>query len=345
MVKKLAKNKDTLNITIIKKIIIIIPIAPFEPISIIKKSLESISFLNKKGLAVKIIYTIGASGPNDYRIKAFLNIIKKNKDKKDIKLIVRAVNKGKKAEMLNNVINKINKKEFPDFFVFFDIDSRPNSNFLIECISLFKNKKIKIVSSVRYITNLNINKTTLFTSFEYAFFEYVYIYFNKINGFLLFNGLIGFVSSDVFKKLKFNENVSCEDLMLIQNIYLNGGIAKLSKNTYVGEQSPLSLGEYYKQRLRWISGAYESFFQYSLKFIKAKVPLKIKITWFFTIISPFIAVFIMFFSIFFIKKNKKLSFLEIIRYSALIQLCSLVVIYKKIVGKKIKWFESKRSNN
>ncbi|MCD5425305.1 MAG: glycosyltransferase family 2 protein [Methanosarcinaceae archaeon] len=336
-----------------KKLNIIIPVAPSEPISVMKKSLESLLNLKQDNLIVHITYAMDIINSNDSRINSFLDIIKKHSLNQKVSIIIRNYARGRRAGATNDAIDKIKTDGLPDFFAFFDVDSRPDSNFLIECTTLLKKNNVKIASGYRYITNSNESTTSLIVSLEYAILKNAQQFLERINGFKQFNGLIGVMDAKLFKDLKFDELAACEDVMMTQEVYLSGCSAAFSTKTRIGEQSPISLKEYYNQRLRWINGAYECLTQYLFRFIKSNISMNRKITWFFTVVSPFISIItipLIVFCIFTVWNVKKsitfaiLGILGLMTHAVILQVCSLHVIYKRLFNIQIEWTDTRRSN-
>lgn len=282
------KQKSNLNSNSInlqqKRMIVVVPVSPFEPKYVIEKSYTSLRKLENPFQELKIIYVIdtkkGKSKRNDERVK-FIKEIKND----NFSVYAREDSQGKRAGAISEVINQ--KKGY-DYLSIFDIDSRPRKNFLKENAELIEeNDDCFMASGPRYLTNLNQNLITRFTGTEYSFITDMQLLYSKKDAFNHFNGLIGVLDFDYVKEKGLNQNASCEDIDLSQRAYLDGKIALISTETGVGEQAPAKISDLYNQKLRWLSGACESISNYFKKFINSKLETRKKISYSATLLVPF----------------------------------------------------------
>lgn len=255
---------------------IIVPVSSNEPKSVIERSLHSILNLNYDSLNVSIIYVVDGLDEDDERV----SLLRKN----PVKVISRENNRGHRAGAINDVLDTIKDG---DYIALFDVDSRPEPNFLLDCIEGLDHKNAVIASGPRYITNVDVNAVTKSISAEYEIMREIYRLFEWSDGFKQFNGLIGVIDANFLRRRKLDEEVSCEDVDLMQRIYLDGMTSTFVKSAIVGEQAPITWKDYYRQRLRWMTGAYEGLKRYHLDFIRSEIPMSRKITWFLSMTMPF----------------------------------------------------------
>ena len=147
----------------------------------------------------------------------------------------------------------LNVIEGADYIALFDVDSRPNIDFLTECVrALTEASNGVLASGCRFVTNKE-NTLTKIVSIEYKFFCDIYRLGRWSGGFIQFNGLIGVSKAAFLRSTVFDERCACEDVDISQQIYLSGSSALLV-NSKVGEQAPTSIQDLYNQRVRWFRG-------------------------------------------------------------------------------------------
>jgi len=284
-------------------------------------------------------YVIDVSG-EDPRVK-FLQA-------KNVNVIARHSSRGRRAGAINDALDSIGET---DYLAFFDVDSRPEKNFLIECTKALGGSAV-IASAPRYITNPRVSATARVVAAEYTLMADLYRLLERCDGFKQFNGLIGVLDAKIFADRRLNENATCEDVDLMQQLYLEGKIAVLVDATRVGEQAPLSTKDYYHQRVRWLTGAYEGLRNFS-EFKRAKIPMSRKITWFSAMTIPF---FIFLFSPLVLLYGIRLwqlsdnavdftiKWFGLIVHTGILQICGLMVLLSQLFNMGVKWKEMHRSN-
>ncbi len=267
---------------------------------------------------------------------------------RNVNVIVRRSRLGRRAGAINDALDSMGET---DYLAFFDVDSRPEKNFLIECIKALGGNSV-IASAPRYITNPRASATARVVAAEYTLMVDLYRLLERCDGFKQFNGLIGVLDARIFADRRLNESATCEDVDLMQQLYLEGRTAVLVDATRVGEQAPISTRDYYHQRVRWITGAYEGLRNVS-KFKRAKIPMSRKITWFSAMIIPF---FIFLFSPLVLLYGIRLRQLSddatdftiklfgLIIHAWILQICGLTVLLRQLFNMGVKWKEMRRSN-
>ncbi|HIH40476.1 MAG TPA: glycosyltransferase family 2 protein [Halobacteria archaeon] len=280
----------------IYKTIAIIPVSSSEPVELVKKSIESMERVKKysdytKRIDLRIIYVIDdeiSSNKNVY----FEGISNEKKDR-CIEFIFRIPTPGKKAAALNDAIEEIYRKnEKPDFFAFFDVDSRPKEDFIDRCLDIFEsdfNDDLVMVSGPRYIiTEKSLIQTLV--GVEYLLINDLYRFSDFFDSYKHFNGLIGLVRGDLFDRIGFfDESKVCEDLDIGERIHTRSLRVRYTDDAIVGEQAPLTITDFYKQRIRWMIGHFEGIRAHFIDFIHIKNK-SVKISWFLFVILPFIMI-------------------------------------------------------
>ncbi len=328
-----------------RRIAILIPVASEEPLSVVERSIECIHELEKNGLAARILYILDKKRNSDFDERVeYLRA-------KNVEVLVRNDSSGRRAGALNYALGNLDAQ---DYIAIFDVDSRPKSNFLQECIAMLENDpQLAIVSSPRYITNDCCALATRIVAVEYRLIEDFYRLFNWSKGFIQFNGLIGVLDGKILAKDRLREDVKCEDTEFTERIYLRGKRTALTKKTRVGEQAAITWLELYRQRVRWYTGAYEGLRLYLSSFLKSKLPGRRKFSWLAQVALPFFIVIFVPLLPLYAARIWELSgsvrdflerFLGALFYVFLLQLCGVTVIIKKLAGGEVIWSQMQRSD-
>jgi len=327
------------------RIDIIVPVAPFEPLSVVKKSVEHMLCLELRDMDVCFVYILDTNGEDDDRLQ-FLRTM-------PVTVIARTDNRGRRAGALNDALDQCDSEE-PDYVAFFDVDSRPYWNFLVECVALQSENTI-IASGARFITNEDENIVTKTVAAEYCFFSDVYRLFERFGGFNQFNGMIGVLNIGLMRDHqldRMDESVSCEDLDFTQKAYLSGLVGRFAVNTMVGEQAPSTIRDLFNQRVRWMSGAYQGLSTHLASFVASGIPMSRKLAWFLALSIPFVAFLstpvVPLYGVRLLLKygfcRSTLVTLGLIGHVWLITICGVVVLAKQVFGGSVEWKESGRSD-
>ena len=317
------------------KLRVIVPVSLHEPLYVIKKSLESLSRLEHASMEVRITYVIDSLG-DEPSVKYLQD--------QPVDVVIRKP-RGRKAGAINDVLDIVKA----DYIALFDVDSRPDKNFLVECVMALGKEGAVIASAPRYVTNPDASIISRIISAEYLLISDLYRLLDRMDGFKQFNGLIGILDARIFDSRRFDETAICEDVDLTQQIYLEGNIAVLA-NTRVGEQAPMTLKDLFNQKVRWISGACEGL-KYFREFCRAKIPFSRKITWFSAMMLPFFTFMasplVLSYSPRLWRssdgiKDFTIKLLGLIADSWFIGLCALVALSKKLLHMQVKWKEMAR---
>ena len=329
-----------------EKVCVLIPVAPFEPLSIIQKSVDSLKQLETSGLSVNITYIIDCPKGPDHRIRYLKS--------GNIGYLARFDTRGRRGGAINDGLDAIRGPDGildTDYIALFDVDSRPEPGFLLKCIDALKMDTNSVIASgTRYITNQDSGWVPRIIAAEYSFFADVYRLYERFDGFKQFNGLIGVIDARALDSTNLNEDVYCEDLEFTQRIYISGKKPVLAE-TKVGEQAPTGLKELYNQRIRWMSGALEGVEENMARFYSASIPVNQKLAWFTSMTLPFAAFLLtpivpLYGLRLWSKGQDRILFktVGLVFHVWLISFCGVQAILNRIRRKKTGWTDTSRSD-
>jgi cellulose synthase/poly-beta-1,6-N-acetylglucosamine synthase-like glycosyltransferase len=324
------------------KVCAIVPVAPFEPRALIEKSIESLRSLHCNGLDFEAYYVIDDGERK--KCEALQEVLPPH-----FYIVSREHSRGRRAGAINDILNIIEKA---DYVALFDVDSRPQKNFLIGCVRKLESVHHGVLASgCRFVTNKESTLTKII-SVEYGFFCHIYRLAEWSGGFTQFNGLIGVSRAEFLRSIRFNECCSCEDLDVTEQIYLSGKRALLVDTTKVGEQAPTSLQDLFEQRVRWFRGALEGLQRYLVPMLTANVPAIVKVTWLGSLTIPFFAFLLAPFAPLYSRAIKAESgtFSESMKilfglmgYSSFMTFCGAVAVGQYLISRKPQWTAANRS--
>jgi cellulose synthase/poly-beta-1,6-N-acetylglucosamine synthase-like glycosyltransferase len=255
------------------RLAIIVPVAPFEKDEVILKSVEHLSSLDFDGFEVKILYVIDKNGESDSRDE---KVRQKGAD-----VLIRETTRGKRAGAINDGIRHLADFK-PDYVAIFDVDSRPERNFVIECVKALKNcEGCYIASSKRYINNA-INLVSETVEAEYRLMNFLL----RKSSFKQFNGLIGVLKADILSE-GLNEDAVAEDADFATRMHARGYRAVLVNTTKIYEQAPIRWRDLFNQRKRWYFGGLQ-LWRYWREVRKAN--WKFKLSWIFALTLTYIII-------------------------------------------------------
>ncbi|MDI3502116.1 MAG: hypothetical protein PWR13_661 [Archaeoglobi archaeon] len=317
------------------RIAVIIPVSPFEPERTVRRSAEHFSKLaERKNL--RVCYVL-----DDERMGDILREF-------PVEVIIRGTSRGKRAGALNDALKVVEE----DFVAIFDVDCVVGEDFFDKALeALQKDGKIAIASGCRRVLNEKSSLVTRIVSSEYHFFCDIFRLMNHFGGFLHFNGLIGLLRTSALRDKSFNEQVLCEDVEMMNRLFLEGFRARLIASP-IREEAPLTLADLINQRIRWSAGAVESLRFFSLKILRAPFPLSFKLSWFATMLSPFYSFLLSFLVPLYSWRLLQISeswkdflirFFGLFFYGWIISFCAFSALLKKISGRRIEWRALKRS--
>ncbi len=222
------------------KLAVVVPVAPFEPEEILVQSAECLKSLDYGDCEVKILYVVDKRRGKDVRAEKLRKL--------GVDVLERENTRGKRAGAINDAMDYL-KSFNPEFVAIFDVDSRPERNFVVENLKMLEDEEVYISSSPRRISNA-VNLVSKTVEVEYHLLNYLI----KKNGYKQFNGLIGVLRAKYLYMYRLNEDVITEDADCSTRMHALGYKARYCESSCVYEQSPLSWRELYNQRKRWYYG-------------------------------------------------------------------------------------------
>lgn len=223
-----------------KEIAVIVPVSELEDSQVVLHSAEKIRSLDYENLSAKIVYVADVTTERDERI----SVLKKA----GIEVFSRQ-RRGRKAGALNDALLYL--AEFkPDYVALFDVDSRPERNFIKEGVTALENDtKAYLASSRRYISNpVNLVSRTIQTEY------YILNFLLKRSAFKQFNGLIGVLRADILYAHELKEDAIAEDADYATRLYAQNYHAVLVYSTRLYEEAPVRWRDLLNQRERWHYG-------------------------------------------------------------------------------------------
>ncbi len=315
------------------KVCAIVPVAPFEPVALVARSIDSLTALDCTDLDFRAYYVMDRGGTDYSSLNELLP--------PHFRMVIRTEDRGRRAGAINDVLCTL---EDADFIALFDIDSRPDKDFIIKCVHALRKDDAILASGCRYITN-KVNTLSKIIAVEYDFFCDIYRLFNWSKGFMQFNGAIGLSKADLLSKTTFDERSSCEDLDMSQRIYLSGNHATLAK-TRVGEQAPTRVHDLYKQRVRWFRGALEGIRKYFRPIWGARMSFLKKATWLGSVTVPFFSYLLIPFIPLYLKniREESANLNEVVKlifgllgYTCMMTVCGAVALGQHLTARNCEW--------
>lgn len=314
---------------------------------IIVKSVESLRRLESpEEVDVNISYVIDTetTPENDDRVSYI-----KEDTGGEISAVVRTSTDGRRAGALNRGLKELDET---DYVAIFDVDSRPEKDFLTACVKQLKDTDDAVLSTCpREILNAERNVFTRLVDAEYDFLTNMQLLLQSIGGFNHFNGLIGVLEADYLMKKGLNENRMCEDTDFTQKAYLDGKRPVVNSNSSVGEQAVTNFSDLYSQKVRWMNGAVEGIKYFSRPFLTGDISIKLKVSWMSAMFLPFFAVLLSPLAFLHALKNM-VSERKIVRpvsrglylfvFAWFVTFCGLVNILRICTGGEIVWKDSER---
>ncbi len=313
------------------KIAVIVPVSPFEPEDVVLKSVEHLKSLDYDDFKLKIVYVVDKNRDLADKIR-----------RTDIEVLFRNDSRGKRAGAINHALRYL-KRFKPDYIAIFDVDSRPEKNFIVECVQALENcKNCYIASSKRYINN-GVNLVAETVEAEY----YVINYLLSKSGFKQFNGLIGVLRGDLLMKEMLNEDAIAEDADFATRMHIKGYKAKLVETTKLYEQAPMKWRDLYNQRKRWYYGGlqlwkYWRFTKNSDTRFKVSWLLSLTLTYIIAIFIPFLLLS-PFLLLYYYRSFKKLRVaFGLFLHLLLLQFASIEAIASFIMRRGVEWKKIER---
>ncbi|MBO8179151.1 MAG: glycosyltransferase family 2 protein [Archaeoglobus sp.] len=254
------------------KLAVVVPVSPFEDEEIIRRSIEHLKSLDYDDFDVKLVYVIDSNGENDRRPETAIRL--------GVEVVFRENRRGKRAGAINDALKYLSDFK-PDYVAIFDVDSRPEMNFIVECVKALEScEDCYIASTKRYISNpINLVSETV---------EAEYYLINFLLGkskFRQFNGLIGVLRAEFLMQEGLNEWAVAEDADFATRMHAKGRKAVLVKTSRIYEQAPITWKDLYNQRKRWYYGGLQ-LWRYRKEMRKAS--LGVRLSWYMALTLTFV---------------------------------------------------------
>jgi cellulose synthase/poly-beta-1,6-N-acetylglucosamine synthase-like glycosyltransferase len=320
-----------------KKIAVLVPVSESEYSQVVLQSVEKTRSLDYENLIAKMVYVVDVTTERDERI----SLLKKE----GVEVFSRR-KRGKKAGALNDALLYL--AEFkPDYVALFDVDSRPERNFIKECVTALENDPgAYIASSRRYISN-PVNLVSRTIQAEY----YILNFLLKRSAFKQFNGMIGVLRADLLYQHKLDEDAIAEDADYATRLYAQNYHAVLVYSTRLHEQAPVRWRDLLNQRKRWLYGGLQLWRYWDVvkrssnrDFVHAWI-LALTLSYCPLIFLP-LALFAPLLLLFLSKKaSPELSpsvSVGLVLYILILQYSAILAIFKFIRGRGVEWKAMKR---
>ncbi len=315
------------------RIAIIVPVAPFEPLNLLIASAKHLRSLNFGEMEVRILYVIDSD--EDEKVIAL---------RQYVDVLARGTSRGKRAGAINDGINHLVTFK-PDYIAIFDVDSRPEKDFVIRCVeALESNHKAYIASTRRYISN-PINLVSRTVEAEY----YLINFLLRKSGFRQFNGLIGVLRASLLEKYRLNEDALAEDADFATRMHAMGYEALLCQEK-IYEQAPVTWKDLYNQRKRWYYGGLQ-LWRYASDVLSSHRPrfiaswlMALTLTYIPALFIPFILLFSPPLLLYKFRKVDRLAVVVgLVTHALLLQLASIMALLSFVMGRDMRWVPMKRT--
>lgn len=200
--------------------------------------------------------------------------------------MVRAENSNGKPSALNRALS-VSKG---DIIAVFDADNIPEQNALLNAAKYFQDKSTAALQGRTLTVNQDVNMLTKFVSYEEAVWYEAYMNGKDIlNLFVHLKGSCQFIRRDALESLGgWSEKCLSEDMEMSARLTEKGHRIKYASDVRSWQESPESLTQMFRQRIRWFRGAMEVALSYgrliqkpSLKTLDAEA----------TLLGPFVLIF------------------------------------------------------
>ena len=312
---------------------IIIPVAPFEPLNLLIASAKHLRSLDFGDMEVKILYVIDSN--EDEKVATL---------RQYADVLARGTSRGKRAGAINDGVAYFATFK-PDYIAIFDVDSRPEKDFIIKCVeALESDGKAYIASTRRYISN-PINLVSKTVEAEY----YLINFLLRKSGFRQFNGLIGVLKASLLEKYGLNENALAEDADFATRMHAMGYTALLCDGK-IYEQAPVTWKDLYNQRKRWYYGGLQLwkyakavFSSRQSRFISSWL-MALTLTYIPALFIPLILLLSPPLLLYKFRKVDRLPVvLGLIIHALLLQLASITALVSFVTGRDMRWAPMKRT--
>ncbi len=320
------------------RVAVIVPVSPFESEEVLVKSAKCLKSLDYGNAEVRILYVVDLKSDQDRRAEKLRKL--------GVCVLERNSTRGKRAGAINDGLSFLRQFK-PDYVAIFDVDSRPERNFVIANLrELEKDRNAYISSSPRRVSN-PVTLTSKTVEVEYHLLNYLI----KRNGYKQFNGMIGVLRADLLYKHGLNEDAITEDADFSTRMHAYGYRAIYCEESFVYEQAPTSWKDLYEQRKRWYYGGLQ-LWRYR-KLVSRSKNRKFKYSWYLALtitylpalMIPFIALAPFIILAKFRNVKKLVTVPGLLVYSLVLQLASINAIARFLSKKGVEWKAMKRTGD
>ena len=308
------------------RVAVIVPVSPFENWEVVKKSIQHLKALDYSDFEVKFVYVIDGK---DERV----NLAKSM----GVDVVAREDRRGKRGGAINDALDYL-RSFSPKYVAIFDVDSRPERNFVVECVRALEScEGCYIASSKRYIYN-GVNLVSETIEAEY----YLLNFLLSKSGFKQFNGMIGVLRADVLMRERLNEGAVAEDADFATRMHAKGFRAKLVTTTKLKEQAPLTWRDLYNQRKRWYYGGlqlwrYRKLMRRAERSVRVSWYLALTLTYLPALLSPLLLLS-PFFLLYHYRKLSKLKVtVGLLIHAFLLQIAAIDALLSFRRNRDIEW--------
>jgi len=235
-----------------------------------------------------------------------------------------------------------------EIFAFFDADNVPPPDILQKVVKYFMDPRVAAVQGRTMTINADENMLTKFISYEEAVWCEAYLRGKDVlDLFVHLRGSCQFIRRSVLEKLGgFSEDALSEDMELSVRLTRENYCIKYASDVYAWQESPSSIKQLFRQRVRWFRGTIEVALKYGKLATKLnRKTLDVEITLF----GPFILIFslLMYFSasfIFFAPPALQPAWLILTQVSVMLTtvlmlICGLALVFisKPLRARNLLW--------
>jgi cellulose synthase/poly-beta-1,6-N-acetylglucosamine synthase-like glycosyltransferase len=173
---------------------------------------------------------------------------------KQLKLVRRSMSNGKPS-----ALNYALKHVTGEVVAVFDADNVPESDVLMRLVKYFENPAVAAVQGKSCAINADQNMLTKFLSYEEQVqFEAYYRGKDALELFVPLSGSCQFVRREVLEEMGgWNEESLTEDMEMAVRLTDEGYRIRYAPDVRSWQESPASLTQLFRQRLRWFRGTME----------------------------------------------------------------------------------------
>jgi cellulose synthase/poly-beta-1,6-N-acetylglucosamine synthase-like glycosyltransferase len=250
--KQLSSITNNKNIEF-PKFSIIVPTRNEE--SVIRRCLDGILTMDYPKDKIQVIVVDGKSEDNTLEICSEFS----SKYPENVKVISEKTVNGKPAA-LNLALPYVTG----EIVCVFDADSFPEKEVLLKAASYFNDKKLVALQGRTTSLNEKYNALTrVIAAEERAWFQTLLYGREKLQLFVPLTGSCQFVRTNVLEELEgWDENSLTEDVELALRLVEKKHLIKYAPDVCSGQETPSSLGNLVKQRVRWYRGYMETAIKY-----------------------------------------------------------------------------------